>query len=156
MRDGLALLAMLVLAAGCTESPPARSVLRVIIRSDQGLPFAIVASDGRRAGQAGEAMTIDEAAAQIRDRFVFDAEAKRRFTVNLADERKHAFVHPEFGMLRFIRRLPHPDRPGTDYETAVDAILVTAQAVPVRNEVVYTVRLAPPPLPPDAAKGGRP
>ena len=148
--------ALALVLCGCGEVVQPDPDLRVVIRSDEQLRFAIVSADGRSAGEAGTAMVLPGAAAQVRDRFVFDPAAARRFAVDVSSDQRTVFTHPDLGPLAFIRRIPHPDRPAVLVETKVDAVLLTAQVVESRHEVVYTVRLAPPPAPKDAAPPARP
>jgi hypothetical protein len=141
-----------LLLCGCGEVVQPEPDLRVVIRSDQQQErFSIIAVDGRSAGESGTAMVLPGSAAQVRDRFVFDQAATRRFTVDVSADRRTVFVHPELGQLAFTRRLPHPDHPAELVDVRVDALLLTAQVVESRREVIYTVRLSPPPLPRDAA-----
>lgn len=155
-RDALCLGAVFLLLGGCGEVVEPEHDLRVIIRSDQLQSFSIVSADGRSAGDSGTAMVLPGTAAQVRDRFVFDPAAVRRFTVDVSSDQRTVFVHPDLGPLAFTRRIPHPDRPAELVEAKVDALLLTAQVVDSRHEVIYTVRLSPPPVPKDAAPPARP
>ena len=156
MRDALCLGTLALLLCGCGEVVQPDPDLRVVIRSDEQLRFAIVSADGRSAGESGSAMVLPGTAAQVRDRFVFDPAAARRFAVDVSSDKRTVFTHPDLGPLMFTRRIPHPDRPAELVEAKVDAMLLTAQVVDSRHEVIYTVRLSPPPVPKDAAPPVRP
>jgi len=149
-----ALLVAIVLCAGCDQQVAPVQDLRVIIRCDQQLSFGIQKADGLNVGRSGEALVLPGVAAQVRDRFFFDPTASRHFTVDVTADDHTVFSHPDHGPLEFTRLVPHPDRPSEQVLTKVKARLLTAQIIEVRHEVIYTVRLSPPPLPTDA--GSRP